>query len=350
MGTWHKRLGVGAAGACIALAGVLPASAITATGWHIAYTAQSNSDPVSGVTAPAANDAWAFGYHRSGETFISTYYLHWNGHRWRTATVPQPAGFAAFQIASSSPDNVWIVGNTPTGYAALVYNGSAWTTMAVPYDGALTVLASNDVWVMSGAGCQQSGSTWSCSTGLDHWDGTTWTSSTLPVYGLNLAGAGQHLWLIAATPVTYGGPGEETGSEALFRWSGSQWLAAAAPDGAIVGDIPAAAAPDGRLWLIAESNPTGPAHLDYWNGTSWSKPKGHFDGGGGLTYDGHNGFWLGQSHWTGTRWINTLPPGNHAPVYGVGDTAQVPGSASIWGIAFRQNSIRTVIAAHGQLP
>ncbi len=50
-----------------------------------------------------------------------------------------------------------------------------------PSNGPVAVLASNDVWVQSLSGCSPSGSGFSCTIQLNHWDGATWTAYTLPV-------------------------------------------------------------------------------------------------------------------------------------------------------------------------
>jgi hypothetical protein len=249
MRSWRNGLGIGTAAVCLALAASLPASAATASGWHILYRVPAQSDEIEGVTAPATNDAWALGLRYSRDTFKGTFYQHWAGAGWQRAQVPQPAGFGGFRIASSSPDNVWVLGSAPNaGYEALVYNGLSWRAMPAPSNGPVVVLASDDVWQLSFTGCSPSGSGFSCTTQLNHWDGATWTAYTLPVYGLDVAGAGQHVWFTAAADVTRDGLGvaNETGREALFQWSGSAWQSVAAPDGKITGGGPAAACTSGR--------------------------------------------------------------------------------------------------------
>jgi hypothetical protein len=225
--------------------------------------------------------------------------------------------------------------------------------MVAPGDGPLAVLASNDVWVQAGTGCSASGGALSCTTWLDHWDGTRWTSYTLPVFGLALVGAGHRVWFAGAADVKQAGPPYEIGREALFRWSGSRWQPVRVPDGEIVGDIAAAASPGGQLWLLARSVHAGRLHLDYWNGHRWSQAA---TAGNGpyltipLTYDGHNGIWDGSEHWTGTRWVQTLPPGTGPTVFAVSYTAHIPGTASVWGVAQAKHDERSVIAVYGHLP
>ena len=257
------------------------------------------------------------------------------------------------QISSSSPDNVWILGSTRTGsYAALIYDGLRWRKMVAPADGPLAVLASNDVWVQGWPGCV-SGAT-SCTTTVYHWDGTKWTSYSLPVYGLVLAGMAGHVWFIAAADIKRPVPPyPEIGREAVFRWSGSQWRSLRAPDHEIVGGIPAGVGPGGKLWLLADSVRARRPHLDYWNGRRWSQFKGphnsgEYPGEGVMSYDGHHGVWDGEEHWTGRRWIETAYPG--ASVFGIAYVAHIPGTASVWGVGQESNDNRHVIAVYGRLP
>lgn len=355
MRQWKNRLGVAAAGSCLALVSVLPASAAS-TQWRISYIVSSSSDQIDGVTAPSSLDAWAFGTRYSSGDLEGSFYLRWTPSGWRQATVPHPAGFAPLWIASSSPDNVWIVGGNKTrpGYHALVYNGSSWRTLAVPADGLLSVLGSDNVWVNAGR-CQYYGGSPVCSTKLYHWNGSTWRSYTLPAWGLNLVGAGRHVWFVAVDPVTSTGPPYETGREALFRWSGGGWQRVAAPDRGIIGSVPAAASPGGKLWLLAKSLHAKTLHLDYWDGHSWSAHSappdyGPYPDDASASYDGRDGIWIGSDHWTGTRWIQTLPPGSGSNAYGVWDAAPIPGTASVWGIGQKINDELAVIAAYGSLP
>lgn len=339
-----------AAASCLALAGALPASAAT-THWRVTYRVPSRNDELEGVTAPGSRDAWAFVSRYSQDIFRSAFYLHWNGHVWSRRNVPHPAGFVPYAASSSSPTNVWIIGQTSAGFAVLVYNGS-WHANPAPGDLPLTVLASNDAWVMSGPGCSFSGRAWACSTTTYHWNGTTWTPFTVPAYGLNLVGAGRHVWFVGADHVTSPGPPYETGRETLYRWSGRQWRKVAAPDGRIRGYIPAVASAAGKLWLLAKTVRTKEAHLDYWNGHRWSRHDGPpgfgpYPNGGLMSYDGRNGFWIGSYQWTGRRWVNTLPIGS--TLYGMYDTVHIPGTASAWAIA-EVGSGRFVMAAHGRLP
>jgi hypothetical protein len=352
MGSWRTGLGLGTAAALVALTGIAPASAATASGWRIVYRLPNQSRELNSVTAPATNDAWAFGGRYSGHTLTSTFYLHWAGQSWQRATVPQPAGFAGFEIASSSPDNVWVLGTAGTaGAEALVYNGVSWTTMAAPSDGPVAVLASNDVWVQSFSGCSPSGSGWNCTTQLNHWDGATWTAYTLPVDGLDLVGAGQHAWFTGAADVRKFAGVNETGREALFSWSGSQWQSITAPDREVTGDVPAAASPGGKLWLLAENAGASRAHLDHWNGRRWSQtkaPAGAARLSIPLSYDGRDGFWDQSEHWTGREWVQTVPnpPAN---VFLLSHSVHIPGTTAAWGIAMARDD-HGVIAVYGAKP
>jgi hypothetical protein len=356
--SWPGRIGasltaVGLAAACLAAGGTLPASAATTTHWRVSYRLANRDSEIWGIAAPGARSAWAAGARFSGDDFRSSFYLHWTGHGWHQVSVPHPATFAALRIAASAPDNVWILGAANGGdYSALVYNGARWITLAAPADGPTVVLSKNDVWVESGVGCARASGAWHCTTTLYHWNGAVWKSSSLPVYGLDLVGAGRHVWLTAAASLRSAGPPRETGREAVYRWSGSRWTRVAAPDGEITGYVSAAAAPDGRLWLLAKDTRAAALHLDYWNGRRWTREKRSAFGSApnqvAMAFSARAGLWADAKHWTGSRWADTLPAASFEKVFGVGGTVPVPGTSALFGIAQARPGGHFVIAAYGK--
>ncbi|HEY7430958.1 MAG TPA: hypothetical protein VH641_09510 [Streptosporangiaceae bacterium] len=65
-------------------------------------------DGLSGVTAPAANTAWAVGFSNR-----KTLILGWNGHSWAAVPSPNLGSELTFlaAVAASSPSNAWAVGD-----------------------------------------------------------------------------------------------------------------------------------------------------------------------------------------------------------------------------------------------
>ena len=128
----------------------------------------------TGVTAVAANDAWAVGQFSA---------FRWNGSAWAV-----PAGFSGQNLLGvdhSSLNNVWSVGTIPPSGGGSEGGGSGPAATAYRFDGAswaatlpelsltgnntafrgVTVIAPNNVWAVG----------WfNRSTMTQRWDGTAW--------------------------------------------------------------------------------------------------------------------------------------------------------------------------------
>jgi hypothetical protein len=262
-------------------------------------------------------------------------------------------------MASAAPGVVWVLGKDETGdQEALEFNGEQWTLSSVPQSGAsLVVLGNDDVWMADSGACVKSGGgTFTCTTTVQHWDGTSWHSSTVPVGAAVLAGMGHHVWL-AGSRVTKEGNNFPQGREAIFQRTSGKWDRVAAPDREIVGYPSLGVSPAGEVWLLAKNAGAATIHLDQRIGQRWSKFKVNDDLLGPahnpfqLSYDGHHGFWFGSDHWTGRRLIRTLVPGSESKVDFVSVTAPVPGTSSVWGIAqTRSGEPLSLIAIYGKLP
>jgi hypothetical protein len=324
------------------------------------------ADPLESVTAPARNDAWAVGLAslRNGST--RPVILHWNGSAWGTVTIPGTAGFRPDLVASSSPDNVWITGETGViQQEVLVWNGHKWTTMSLPqgFGGPVTVLSSSDAW---GDGEGQCSSTGSCSTTVWHWNGAVWTPDQIPGLVEDISGAGGHAWILALTLLRDIGSGDPTGRPAIYRSAGSTLRQVTAPNIRLFDFEKLAASPGGQLWMRAEpATDRNRGLLFHWDGRRWTDAAipATVSGnvllvGDPLIYDAHSGVWSGAwAHWTGTRWINTFQvaalPG--ADGFSLGDLAMIPGSASVWaaGWTFRtptSSTRQSLIAVWGPVP
>jgi hypothetical protein len=348
--------------AALALSVGLPALASTVTShWRVEYRLPASDALLGQMTAPARNDAWAVGATAPRPGDRKLFLLHWTGHGWHQVIPPHPAGFLATQLLSSSPGNVWVFGETPVTpspgvfFYVLVYNGSHWTTRALPASvsstGPAVVLGSADAWAQDygSGGCTYSDGSPQCTTVLEHWNGTTWTPSTIPTYEQALAGAGRHVWLAGLGNVKNPG-GRTTGLLALYTWSAGQWQQVQAPQGEIGAVMGLAVSPGGRMWLMTIGTYRKVERLSYWNGRTWATsriPSGLSFLGPSLTYDGHDGVWAGPyAHWTGKRWISTVPVPFTLGVYTV---APIPGTNSAWGNG-QAGTPRSVIEIYGPLP
>ena len=342
-----------AAPAAVALSARAPSRS-----WHLVYRAPAGPE-IQGIAAPSKTAGWAFAaIYASNHDLRGFFYLHWNGVSWRRTRIPVAAGFTPEQIQASSVGNVWMFGYRTADLTgeALVYNGHSWKAMAAPRSDeplAPAVVASrSDVWLVYQSGCVSPG----CTTVVENWNGTGWNSYQLPAQ-LQLAGGGTHPWLVGVQHAS------STRREAVYRWNGSNWRAVTAP-GKAAARVVGVGSPGGRLWLSTERRAHGPWSLFDRVGSAWSKqltPRSFnpTSGPGFPVFDGHNGFWSLPFHWTGTRWIRTMPKGPREPwwfnTFWYNEVAPVPGSFDVWA-AILANTSRTsgtqqfAIGAYGKTP
>jgi cysteine-rich repeat protein len=159
------------------------------------------------VTVPTTNALSAIWGTGPTNIYIATSVgtvLHYNGSTWTESSAISATGFniTTCAIWGSGPSDIYIA-----DYSGLFhYNGSAWAPVAVtggvPGYFGVTGTAANNVWIDGG---NPSGSeTW-------HWNGSTWTSSALPDVGFTAATetASDDVFTITTT--------------ALYRWNGVNW-------------------------------------------------------------------------------------------------------------------------------
>jgi len=153
---------------------------------------------LTGVSVRAANDIWAVGSFAAAKGTTSngfTLTMHWNGSAWKVFPSPNPAtpspingvGQTLNGVAEISPTDAWAVGNTidtvsgsfqPDRPIALHWNGTSWSVTTIPNLGGGGLLASvsasssTSVWAAGPAGG---------TTSVLHWNGTSWTPETTPV-------------------------------------------------------------------------------------------------------------------------------------------------------------------------
>ena len=347
-----------AAGAAVAVGFVgAPAANASTPEWQLVYRGAalpSGSNALMGVTAINATNAWAVGDRGSGSARRPTF-LHWNGHTWSNYSntslgkIPGIAQFDPMTIESTAANNVWIFGiNSAGSYSAVVYHGSGEWSAATPPVGlepSLTaVLSPTNVWGVSAEGC---------GTGLqqciEHWNGRTWSSTTVSGTIESVTTDGKYVYFLALTGVkflsTY-----SIGTPVIYKPSSTMQVIAG----------PKLQITDEADSLVVETNghkylegrlTTGSHPFRYWyfNGSTWSQmsipasvcPPGE-SGSCPLIIDtpmmpdGGNGFWDGyEGHWTGAKWIDTnvfsgafyLSPDS----WGIRGMARVPGTSDVWG-------------------
>jgi hypothetical protein len=138
------------------------------TGPHSAY--------LNSVTALSPTNAWAVGRFTSGlekQTLIE----HWDGTSWNVVPSPNPGGTGQdnelMDVTATSASDIWATGSyitsstTATAFA-LHWDGTAWTTVTLPGSGiqstdanheSISATAAGQAWVAGWGGLHGSGPT-----------------------------------------------------------------------------------------------------------------------------------------------------------------------------------------------
>ena len=200
------------------------------TAWtSVPITATGTTISLLGVAAAGTNDVWAVGT-RDGSTFAA----HWNGTTWSVVASPDggPNGNFLWGVTALAANNAWAVGysldsNNVQHTLIEHWDGTAWTIVASPNAGAgsnligVTAITAGDLWAV-GSYVDNGGhdQAWSV-----HWDGSGWSpvpivtgaeSSTLR--GVS-AVSSTDVWAVGAVEPIAGAP-----SVALvLHWNGTYW-------------------------------------------------------------------------------------------------------------------------------
>ncbi|HUS14263.1 MAG TPA: hypothetical protein VM536_04505, partial [Chloroflexia bacterium] len=164
----------------------------TGSAWSIVASPNGSgavNNSLLGVTAVAANDAWAVGYFTTAIFPYRTLILHWNGTSWAVASSPNPGfGGALSGITAVSATDVWAVGAYASSLTAINtlivhWTGGSWTQVTSPSSGSTSALAAvapvaaNDIWAVG----VYSNTRYLPLT--EHWNGAAWTIVPSPGFG-----------------------------------------------------------------------------------------------------------------------------------------------------------------------
>lgn len=152
------------------------------------------------TTGPA--DVWVFGMNSTGNR-------HYDGHRWTTVATP----FSVFAADARSATDIWAAGRRPGGAPVIGhYDGTRWRIVPVktplgPQDQGgydrLTIDGRN-VWI---TGTRSSWTAHRTCSILTHYDGRTWSTTTITQAGLLRDGVAPvpdgrgGIWLLGSTDV-----------------------------------------------------------------------------------------------------------------------------------------------------
>jgi hypothetical protein len=229
---------------------------------HPAQPASTDNDALLGVTCISGSDCWAVGSTGTLGGVGLNQVLHWNGRKWASVTVPQPAGNTGTVtnglrgIDCVRASDCWAVGtyrnsSGKTFNQALRYNGRRWKLVATPNRG-----------VASGGG-------------------------GLPMPMRQLSGVACPSTTACRAVGSYPNRSGETVNEAL-RFNGKKWLVMSIPDPAgmhmnLLAGVACTVPSD--CWAVGQvATPSGSLNQALkWDGKTWSEVFTPNPGGKGAT-------------------------------------------------------------------
>jgi hypothetical protein len=271
--------------------GITVPPTVTASSWQVNYqgpptTSFAESDAVSCVSS-----TFCIGAGFSGE---DTQIEQWNGTTWATVASPSYSGNQFTSMSAVSCVNVSFcaaVGDTevagsdvPYTPAAMMWNGLAWTLVALP-----TASPTQGDTVLNGVSCLSA--TWCIAVGSSRptldvptvpwavsWNGTAWSSMTLPTTG---DGELNGIACDTATFCAAVGDSYNTTNELALEeaFNGTQWTVAAtstAPPGPNSQLNSVSCAGTAFCAAVGYQEPNGDNFYgattlaEMWNGSAWS--------------------------------------------------------------------------------
>jgi hypothetical protein len=227
------------------------------TKWRSSKLPSGLSSEIFAASAVSASSVWAV-------TEVGGDILHWNGSTWSVADHVPGSDLLFTGITAVSNSDVWAFGfgNVGPGNGTWHYNGDTWTQVngsAVGLESASAVSAKN-IWAIGSSSEGPAGGL------LKHYNGTRWkpvTASALS--GLTFTGilalSRTNVWAMA-----------ENGSNeaALVHFNGSQWTSVTVPYSGIALNY---FAPDGQggFWLDASDGTSKTWVLHYSAADTWSR-------------------------------------------------------------------------------
>jgi hypothetical protein len=330
-------------GLTVALLQDLPAQAQTqaSSSFEVVATPNENSNSeLLAASASSPNDIWAVGQ--------ST--IHFDGTTWTAFSAPMIKGDnnSFLQgVVAISPTLAWAAGNVTDGphpgQVIEQWNGTRWSLFPSPKFGkkeradvfAMTSSSANDVWAI---GSLVNLSTERVSSLFEHWNGTTWTATTVEsnnefLFGAS-ADAANDAWAVGFNNL-------EVIRTLARHWDGATWKSVATPnvgEGTNKLNATLALAPN-DVWAVGFSTAVAPPMqaatatlIEHFDGTSWAVVPSPNVGPSsanqsnrllGLTANSANDIWAFGSyfaadgsghqktlllHWDGTSWTITSSP------------------------------------------
>jgi hypothetical protein len=275
----------------------------------------SPGDTFVDVAAVGPDDAWAVG--ASGYNlgaFGRPVLRHWHDGQWLNPKIPgwfngsKVGGWvnALQAVGGSSPSDVWAIGPyylvNETALRAVHWNGTTWTRSTLPFDaGALapqitSVLSfgSSDAWAL-GCYCEASQEPYIAHFNGKHWQNVTPAGLSAGAIWAASAVSSSNIWAVTGNT--------SSASFGALHWNGTAWASVAVPssltlgagsfntgDGYTGGGLVASAT--GEVWFTGCLADTGAAAVVTDDNGSWSTTEPAAASPlGALTPDGAGGLW-----------------------------------------------------------
>jgi hypothetical protein len=265
------------------------------------------------VACTSANSCWAVGEYAtfgSNNEVSYNFAVRWDGTTWSKVSMPNPAGTmngdenSLFAIRCAGPDDCWAGGVFGTDDVVslevnqlLHWNGHKWSQASVPNPAGIM---NGDYNSISGLSCTSASNCWAVGTDgtsslssssyqneVLHWNGHHWSKVTTPNPDGTGSGASNYLASVnCATPDncwavgTFGDNGsDQATSGAALHWKGTKWVLTTTPqpggsdtsDETSLNDVRCVSAKD--CWIVGFSRPDpNPDHdlTFHWNSVKWS--------------------------------------------------------------------------------
>jgi hypothetical protein len=303
--------------------------------WNVVPSANASPDEnlLRAVSAVAANDVWAVGFHDAdpGPGFFARALIeHWDGASWTVVPAPEVgvSGDYLWGVAGVSAKDAWAVGfssNFGEAQALILHwDGSNWDVVPSPtFTGgsalfAVAAVAADNVWAVGGRVVGAPGPTGGTLT--LNWDGSNWNEIPSPnpsnqAEDNNL----RALAIISATDIVAVGQNDVPGNfkHALtMRWNGERWRLVPNPHSNSNTDselVAVAGASANEVWasgVVYLQSDVRPLFM-HRTGRSWTTVPSeggvvpYFGGASGLVALAGNDVWAVGStiaHWNGAQW------------------------------------------------
>ena len=239
---------------------------------------------LSGVSAVAADDAWAVGTYVRPDNLVRTLIAHWDGVSWTRVKSPnagQPAGGQLDDVTAVATDDVWAVGSYGQGAPSRTliehWDGTAWSVVPSPNKGpfpnslsAIDAVAPDDIWAVG---------TWFTKAFVDrtltlHWDGASWQRVKSPNAGRS-ATANDLVAIAAVAADDVWAVGIRGLRTLTMHWDGSAWSVMPSPTPGGNADLAGvvALAPD-DVWAVGgrvdRQENAIQTLVEHWDGAAWS--------------------------------------------------------------------------------